>query len=256
MKRAVLNYIVIVVFAASAVFTSCDKNEEVEENGKIQLLRAITYGVGSYDKYEYDNQNRITKISKYRNYDNLSVDGELVHTETFTYIGSDFVKFVRDYGNGITPPTEFSKNGDKIYITDKNSEGKITATYTMDLDKNGYPTKVESLGVECSSHTVAYQIQSSNMTKYSGVGTSCSGYPDKWNYEYKYDNKKSPFYYCNTPRWCMFSLYYENGSKNNIIKASYSDGSIKYEYDRAGFPTKRTIKHPHFDESVSEYIYQ
>jgi len=56
---------------------------------------------------------------------------------------------------------------------------------------------------------------------------------------YEYDDKKSPFSNCNTPKWLiqkLFDGYYEN--KNNVVRV-LGEGFVyayKYEYDDDGFP--------------------
>ena len=99
MKRIVLNYLVIAVVAT---FTSCDKNDD-KSSGEVRLLETITESNGNFTRFEYDNQNRITKLSLYRN-------GNLTRSETLTYSGNNLVK-MEEKDNSIH---EFVKKGNTI----------------------------------------------------------------------------------------------------------------------------------------------
>ena len=67
-------------------------------------------------------------------------------------------------------------------------------------------------------------------------------------YDYKYDNNKSPFYYCKTPKW-YFIVHiglggYVQGNQNNVTEISTGGGrkyEYKYEYASNGFPPKCTV---------------
>ena len=248
MRRLVLNYLVIAVLAA---FISCDKNaENVDGDDNVQLPKIVTYSVGNYDKYEYDNQNRIIKILKYRNHENLLPKEILYETQTFTYSGNDFVKVVAESKGPYS--IEFSKSEDTINITRKSYDGAIFQTATMDLNNDEYPTKcVLSYTDGRTSQVSIYQFQEGNLTNSSFEGIY-GGVTQSGNFEYKYDNEKSPFFHCKTPKWCMVYLYYDI-SKNNVVDIN---GSTKYEYEYiSGFPIKCTMKYSDGEEYVTEYKY-
>jgi hypothetical protein len=62
-------------------------------------------------------------------------------------------------------------------------------------------------------------------------------------YEYEYDNKKSPFTHCNTPKWWLQKQlpYSEFTTKNNITKIlinGENEYKYIYEYNDAGLPIK------------------
>ena len=66
--------------------------------------------------------------------------------------------------------------------------------------------------------------------------------------EYKYDDKKSPFYSCKNPKWSWLIIYqgFSALSQNNIIEEKYGDSLYpeyitkrEYVYDSDGYPTKR-----------------
>ena len=60
---------------------------------------------------------------------------------------------------------------------------------------------------------------------------------------YEYDNKKSPFSGCTSPKWLMQILLGDvSASKNNVVKSDHENATYtyKYEYDSDGFPVKVT----------------
>ena len=262
-KRVVSSgYLVIAVVIVYITFSSCGKNEYYEicgNNYEFKLLEAIFYsGYDSYDKYEYDNQNRLVKISRYRNYEN-NYKADLVQIETLVYAGDHFIRYTFFDYLGSEFKIEFLKKGEEISIMDKNRKGETMAFQSMVLDNNGFPAKIEYYGTDGCNSIVSYQFQAGNMTKISSY--SCSGEIYDWSREYEYDNQKSPLYNCTTPKWCLFYLFLVtdiNGSQNNVINASYSDNSIEHEYDCTGFLTRTIIKHKesYFDDSIFKYKYK
>ena len=144
MKRVVLNYLVIAALAVPAAFTSCKK--DMENVFTVKLLETITVccrksdGIDEdfrkYDKYkfEYDEQNRITKMSEYY------YDGSLSYTNTFTYEGDDLVQVVNIF-DGYVNTFEYTKSGNTINL--KLTCYDIVSTYTIELNSDGLPVKRE-----------------------------------------------------------------------------------------------------------------
>ena len=213
MKRVVFNYLVIAVFAT---FTSCDKNDD-KSSGEVRLLETITESNGNFTKFEYDKQNRITKLSLYRN-------GNLTRSQTLTYSGNNLVK-VEEEDNSIH---EFVKKGNTI--SDK--EG----TLIVYLNKDETLDKLEEIWGG-RSQVIAFQYKGGNMTNLTTVEGEVFA-------DYKYDNKKSQFHYCETPKWYLMLLSdYAYGNKNNVTLLNHHWGvtiEFQYEYDSAGFPTQCT----------------
>jgi len=232
MKRIVLNYLVVAVIAA---FTSCNKNDE-NDNGEVRLLETITESNGNLTKFEYDNQNRITKLSLYRN-------GNLTRSQTITYSGKDLVK-MEEEDNSIH---EFVKKGNTI--ADK--EG----TLIIYLNSDETIGKLEEI-YESRSQVIACKYKGGNMTNLSVEGEIFA--------DYQYDHKKSLFHHCKTPKWYLMLISeYAYGNKNNITLLNHHWGvtmELQYEYDSAGFPTQctKTSKWPgELPETVSiEYKYK
>lgn len=242
MKRIVLNYLIAVILSVSSVFASCNNDE-------VQLLDSFTSSNGVCVKYEYDNKNRFTKISEYDAVAKSTV------TRTFTYNGNDLVKVVAEKDNDpyFASTTEFSKSGNKITMKEKKHLDDNVINYTIDLCNEGYPTKLETI-----FYVVTYHIQNGNILKFSYKNKD--GETEITNF--KYDNNKSPFYYCKTPKWYLFcndDMFGVFGSQNNMTElSSMSEGraEFKYEYDNAGFPIKITTIYDDGDETVTEFKYK
>ena len=215
-------------------------------DNKVQLPEHII-GRGSssgYFKLEYDDQNRIKQI-----YENSS------SYYTFTYSGDDLVKIVEKgyYDDQEYSTTEFVKNGNKItfIMYDNYNNDDIKYTGTIDLDNDGYPTKLEGIS-NYGKKAFTFQFQEGNLIKLTETDT-------EYIKNYKYDNKKSPLYNCKTPKWYFFlnfidayfhsyiGYYTSFGCQNNIIEIMSFDDSngvffdyykeeFRYRYDNAGYP--------------------
>jgi len=249
----------IVVVAVCAVLVLYNSTE------KVQLLESITIIPGDRVEtieFEYDKLNRITKFSAYDG------EGYCVEMITLTYFGDDLVKKVsvhttyRTYADGReekikdTTITKFIKNGNKITETYKYDDG--ISTYTTYLDSDEYPVK--QINKYKTHHTTTYIYDGGELTK---ILDDFEWRPDVT--EYKYDKKKSPFYYCKTPRWYLIVNlidfgYLSAGMLNNIIYNNDSNGGateIKYEYDKAGFPTKAKCKWQNeYSDEYYEILYK
>jgi len=253
MKKTISNCLIIAVLALA--FMSCDK-EIYNNDGKIQLLERIIYpdpdfrlnaksltqcqteNAVKYEKYEYDNQNRIAKILRYNR------SGTVVGTQTFTYNGNDLVKVVHEGGpcGPDVETREFARNGNKITITINGGYLNFmgTRTFTFELTEDEFPTNFRSLDDWPWSHGETHnQYQDGNLIKRIGSGSQ------DYSITFEYDENKSPFYNSQTPRWYMFYINYNGfgGNKNNLIReigVGVSSMEYKYEYDKNGFPTKRT----------------
>jgi len=245
MKRVILNYLVISTISVSAAFMSCNKE-------KVQLLESISHSDGRFEKYEYDNESRITKTLYYNK------EGGLIYSQTLTYRGDDFIKVMlsSDVDSDFVATIEYSKSGNIITITTKNNGSDNVETTTVALDNDGFPTKYELNSDEASSVGV-FETHGGNLTKHSYKvirgDVTLEGSSD-----FKYDNKKSPFYYCKTPKWWWILADKCISTQNNVIEMSNTRGEkveYKYEFDNAGYPTKCTAKSSE-SEYVSKYKYK
>jgi len=245
-----LSMLVIATLVLAAVFTSCDDNDD-DNNGKVKLPETITNRDGNYTKFEYDSQMRITKNFEYRN-------GILYLTNTLTYIGNDLVKMVLEYQND-TYTEEYAKEGNEITITYYDDIGYLSGTNILYLNNDGFPDKYDFILGHNLGVVNNYTIQSGNITKIMSTQVHWEITEKDGSVNYKYDDKKSPFTHCATPKWwniitrnvLMYNLDVEFGCKNNVIeenriniywKGSSTNGKVEYtyEYDSDGFPTKLT----------------
>ena len=241
MKKFVLIKIVAVAtLAVLTVFSSCDKNDN---NNDVKLLKTLTHWNGSYSKFEYDNQNRITKYSTYNNV------GNLMWATSFTYSGDDLVK-IENNGSFV----EFAKIGDKINVTTPYSDD----TGIIFLNENGFPIRFEETE-ESFLNVTTFIYQNGNVVKSSFKRKNQNEeiiYEE--TIEYKYDNKKSPFYHCKTPKW-FFVIELEDflSVKNNVKERTINGNRIEfiYEYNSDGFPTKRTVRHG-IEERIVTFEYK
>lgn len=255
MKRVFLNKLVVVAFLVLAALTSCNKDDD----DKVPLLQVIIYDDDRYDVFEYDHQNRISKILKY------SRSGGSYHVEEdlLIYKGNDLVKI--EHKGGLYGFTEYIKNENQIIVSLGDNDANKNLQTTIHLNSDGYP-----VGYEYTSVLIAHQYQDGNMTNYTETWTTTIQGETIIHTEYKYDNNKSVFYHCKTPKWFMFYFYGILASQNNVIEAYHYSPSAeqtdykyeyKYEFNSAGFPTKRidTIKHDNGSESTFdtfEFIYK
>jgi len=276
MNRIVSNYLIFAVFAMSISFISCNKanyDDNFLDDGTVQLLEmmihpdVVDYYVKSltqgqienavkYTKYEYDNQNRITKISSYNKSEIL------VGTETFTYRKNDLIKVLSEEADNSTKvkTTEYTRSGKKVTIKRSSNQGPVIDT-TIELDKEEFPTKFESSG-EGWNYLLTSQYQGGNLTKQTTIYKEGGREIQNYSYTFNYDKNKSPFFHCQTPKWYMFYVSHVFGSKNNLIQEIgvaagqvYNKTDYKYEYDRNGFPTKR-ITNINGREYVVEFRYK
>ena len=202
-------------------------------------LPAILWNV----KFEYDNKNRIVKIG----------------ATTIAYKSNDLIRVeIRDEDEANTDIIDFAINENTIlaeYFQLERSELLSYRDYVMTVNKDGYIVKGTYYNCGNGDTTCrnpvgvdTYQYQGGNVTskrsEREAYTDPYSGVTDEKRenvVEYKYDNKKSPFYNSNTPKWLMQYLsdvQYVLGtvaSNNNVIEEG-----LKYEYDSDGFPTKRT----------------
>jgi len=210
----------------------------IEDNDiVVKLLESITYNDNEYEqKFEYDNQNRISKILEYNYIEGTTNPTNII---VFSYIENDLVKLTWSNGS-----EEYVKNGNKITVMRKSNYDIIFST--IDLNDDELPTKYEE-SVEGSSWVTTWQYQGRNLVQYSRKETTSDGIWES-STSYKYGNNKS-YYNCNTPKWIMFFLFDDaSASQNNVIEKTetWSNGNGKteyeYEFDKDGYPTKQTSK--------------
>jgi hypothetical protein len=254
MKKQVLYYLAMASIAILVALTSCEKEDLIS----YKLLDTTTYA-GGYSKFEYDKHNRITKVSRYD-----SGRNQLESTDSYIYKGEELVKIVRDAfdfqeNNAIL---DFTKKGNKITIKDG-----LPSTFTIDIDENDLPIKVEFISEDGSS------VSTYNFTYQNGNPTKCDySITEVFDnivligelfQERAFDNNKTPLYHCKTPKWFLYWYFLGESGQNNMTERKNSNNyqytSFEYVYDHDGFPVKRTETLQNLDEtfvSVTEFTYK
>jgi len=204
------------VTAKSAGYNS-KTSAAVEVRLAIFLLEEIQRGNYRY-VYEYDDQDRITKRTDYSN-------GQIGSIHTFKYEDGDLVE--TNYENFQNPElnnkTTFSKNGNKINFFDGFEHKEF------EINEQGLPAKYYDEGA-----WLVFTWQNGNITKSEWEGYITT---------YTYDDYKSPYLHCKTPKW--FLWWYFAGmpcSKNNVKTETWDGGGVTYTYtyNADGFPLTRT----------------
>ena len=238
MKIKGLKSLIATILMASAVLISCDKDED---NLKVQLLETISYDGKLRQKFEYDDQYRISKIINYQDIPNENVisyiqmysydsDGDLI--SVYYDLNQDDVDI--NYLNTIPKPFE-----NKI----------ITNGTTIELNNEGLPIKIENRmefgngDIGSSSEVIEYENGNIKNSTFVSVRTG----NDPWTIiinNLAFDDKKTPFYNCTTPKWALVQNF--GNIQNNILLQTVSNShnpveeseviTHTYTYDTAGFP--------------------
>jgi len=205
---------------------------DLSNQDMVKLPETITNSDGNYSRYEYDSNNRITKITMYENNNETS-------STTLIYNDNNIIKW-----NEYT----INKSGNEVNINSGVNPGDYFGRLTLNND--GYPIEITDGWIESEFYVSSIQYKSGNIVKMI--------YPS-YDYDepplyciFTYDEKKSPFINCATPAWWMIKNFSHGYGNNNVIEANYSDGDrfeYLYEYDSDGFPTKRTVKNSGYTTS-------
>ena len=228
----------------SAVLTSCEKDKDE----MVYLLRTTSWG-DEIDEFMYDNQNR---IARYSSHSRTSPNYKTVFSLSYNNEG-DLISIMKESTAESIVET-FTKS-DNIITIKRMCLGGFCEGANFDninesfvINEQGLPEKYMN---EWRNQKISYiyQYQNDNLSKlifeenynthiYSGTIT------------YIYDDKKSPFYHCKTPKWYL--LYYYGAlqcGQNNVRviihetnqngNSSYQKDAFTYTYNAAGFPITR-----------------
>jgi hypothetical protein len=231
---------VFILLVLAIITVGCTKTiPENDENGTVKLLKTITLYSYRYDetsdkyKFEYDEQNRITKISEFS-----------YLTKTLTYEGDDLVQVVTSNSNGNVEMNRYTKSGNTI-IQRNIYNGVVSSRtyYTIELDNDGLPVKLEGEEDEKgSNYAETYEYQDGNLTKKMEIAIFPGG-TERYTRIYYYDNEKSALYHCKTPKWYLIMELNDIGINNNVTYNGVSRSRYTYEYDITGSPVKRTCQY-------------
>lgn len=256
MKKKIVSLLLCMSMAASmlagcgskTVDATNDKAQSSESKEVVEksLLKKCTsydsYGMQSYDEYEYDSQGNKIKETRYK------PDGSVLECREYNSYGN-IIKWT--LSNKITEwEYEYDNQGNKIKECVKDTEGNMQEGYKYKYDSHGNMTEATIFRKDWSdpdpiTREYVYEYDSQgNMKKktyYNGSGSV--------DYIEEYDSHGNLI-----KRTEEDSVYeYEYDSHNNKIKETdYYKGSMasfaEYEYDSYGNP-KKMIRY-HSDGSV------
>ena len=208
----------VLIFCALAFLTfSCKKDNDVS----VQLLESISISNQLFCKFEYDEQSRITKIIYYES------SGELFFTQTLTYNSEGELILAKSES-----PSNSASDGQKTFVKSGNKI-RISGSEIFELNSQGLPIS-QMYSDLYRSGILTFEYLDGNMSKMTDYGR-----PTRIT-TYTYDNKKSPFYNCNSPKWVLVWgwLFWRVDLRNNKITENMDVGvmtSYTYTYDDAGY---------------------
>lgn len=235
MKKESLEKLVVVLIVTLITLASCHKDDEIREPViLLERLSSIKHHNNSlYAVFEYDKKNRITKRQRYY----IDYGEVLYDTHTLIYnTDGDLIKF---NAKEINKVTEFIKNGNRLSYVEWGIPVEV------ELNTQGLPVKktYHHIGEirDFDTKTLYLTWENGNLIK-----VDKKSFAEEYDYSvtYTYDDLKSPFYNCTTPKWfLLYWLGHAYCSENNIetVKYSYSAEAIISEktYNDDGFIASR-----------------
>jgi len=207
----------------------------------ILLLSEITYCDGGATKFEYDGYNRIIKVKEF-------VGKELSQSILFTYNDAGDLVAVAEisHDDGFRRDVTITKEGNVMTMEEE------YVTRVAELNAQGLVEKMTHSGNTVGENgeegwwkgVELFEYYGKNVSRVESTYTSSGSGDSQTDIDtYSYYDRKSPFYYCNTPLWYKVDFIYRRfgiGAINNIKTNSYSfmPVTIKYEYryNAAGLP--------------------
>ena len=181
----------------------------------VEILSSDNRGDNRRVTFEYDDQDRITTINH----------GDQI--ERFRY---------DDYGNLIAiNGTIFERSGNLV-----TSKSAGIYAIALELNAEGLPLNADRRYSSGFRSSIVYQYRNGNLSSVQTARNGSTGYGST----YTYDNKRPPFYYCQTPKWYLVE-WWHYGVKNNILTMNQKRGPLAathtytYTYDNNGFPLTR-----------------
>ena len=255
-------FMLVSALILSLMLISCKGEARMDKSkGVGKLLESIEYNAYEYNasrRMRYDEQNRIKGIVLLVN------EYEVFSAMDITYHKDGSISV---YDHETFYEVDFTRKGNTITIVENES------TYPAEIltiNKSGFITKRESLGEGDGGwrRTTNYQYQNGNPIKVT-TETLMKGTDTKTEVieNFKFDDKISPFYSCNTPRWLLqfFGFSRNLGLKNNVVEYQNPNSNggqpniYNYEYDSYGYLYKSTASGTDDDgnecPTVTTYIY-
>lgn len=236
-------YLVYLLYALTACLVSCDKDDDSSHEWLLATVTRDHYQM----KFEYDSNNRITVATGIR-----SDIAEMVITR-LTY---------DDHGEIIQIEKSYTKQGDQVVeeIGVSKANNIITLTY---LDGETDELTLDSEGYLIKEGGTEYTYKNGNVDTFTDQeeATLTTG-------QYTYDDKKSMFYACQTPKWWLLYGFSNGNYVNNVVKTEFTvtedfndDGIMEtvklleasaYEYNENGYPATGTFISYDADNAVTE----
>ncbi|MCL2072471.1 MAG: hypothetical protein FWH18_00965 [Marinilabiliaceae bacterium] len=227
--------LVFFTFLVSAVmFYNCEDNENNGNNGNGDGDIYLPLDIINEDEsltFEYDGQSRITQMTE--NFQNSVY--MLSYNNAGDLISMRFVSSSSSY-------TEtYTKKDNTLTITYSDSD----ETTSIELSAEGHLQKLFG-----ENGHINFEYKNGNLIKIEGEG-------DYIDYieTYTYDDKKSPFYHCKTPKWWFIWLFridddtYFCGLQNNIktMESNWQSVTCEFTYNDYGFPLTQIV------EAIDDY---
>ena len=210
---------------------------------KPMLLEIFTDEYGSVTKFEYDAQNRLVKVTN--NYVESGNPG-LTHSIEYKANGIVDVTTADPSDMGFTLFIRLYEVTTSRVTTTWTAWDNTEFTETIDLDA-GLPVEIveKNCSTKVNVNKSAYTYIGSNLTKMERWVLHDAEHDDDCEYdeeelgdlvsiEYSnFDDKKSPFYYCASPKW-IIARFVDNAylSQNNARSVNLTEPTtITYTYD-------------------------
>ena len=252
MNKFINYFFVAAMFFSVAILTSCDDiiDDECDDVYLVtEILSVREWGELRFS-FEYDDQNRITKIIYHEVWDRGSDTwsqtlrynsaGDLI---SITHDNGDVETFTRT-GNIITRRAPMWEESGRVYSEtfELNAQG-LLGKFTFD---ETYDSGSWWKGI------MTFQYQGRNVVEST---LEMEEFFEEYRSEMvtatvTYDDKKSPFYHSNTPQWFLLSEFFLYGTHNNVktinsIRSREDEiwshtTTFVYTYNDAGFPISRT----------------
>jgi len=230
--------ILIVALMLAAVGCGGGRGSGGDDDENIILLAEYSSNQRHWEKFEYDDNNRITKI-EYYDEDELYGFCKLTYNSVGNLISTEYedgskYEFTKD-GAIITWSAEVT-HWDRDYARDI----VYKMNYTVELNEQGMIGKYtydETIGRERKITIILFEYDGKNIIK----TTDQNGENAQ---TFTYDDKKSPFYYCNTPQWYLWYNFFKGatlGIHNNVVDDEHETRTVTFdfEYNDDGFPVSR-----------------
>ena len=266
MVKVRLNFRKVAAIAAYLVITLLFASCKKDDNGTVFLLKEIQFSDDRRYVFEYDNQNRITKRTEYI--------ANVRHTDNiFNYhVAEDLIEMIMEnhQNSQLNGKITFYKNGNKITYDVYNGHREI------ELNTQGLPEKLTidyqgGAGAgfgEWRTASAIFTWQNGNLTKeeweedareYGEEGSLFS------IINRTYDDKKSPFYHCKTPKWLIREVIFDHYNENNIKTETveyippifaYLAPTYEYSYNDDGFPVTNKISFGEYPDLIYTETYK